>query len=189
MRRSTLNQPSKTRNNSTFLNKITNFSKLSLTLIVVLLSSFNSFSQLNQRIPIIEKTNFLTSLRTSSTTTPILYNSVVSLFKDVNSSIYLSNNQVNTIGAIPLCMFTDVTSLSIANNPSLLVNDIELVTIKIDNPSSLNSSINLSVVSRYKNVKYIYFKVSFDFQLSQLMSQIKEVDPKVVLIYSIDKRS
>ncbi|MEC4005774.1 hypothetical protein OX283_013970 [Flavobacterium sp. SUN052] len=186
MKRSTLNQYSKIR---FFLIETIKINRFSLIILLFLLISFSSFSQANQRTPIFEKNNFLTTLRTSSSTTPAVYNRVASLFKDVNSSIYLSNNQVNTIGNRPLCMFTDVTSLSVANNPNLLVNDVELVTIKIDNPSTLNAPINLSVVSRYHNVKYIYFKVSFDFQISQLLSHLLEVDPKVVLIYSVDKRS
>lgn len=185
----TLNQFFRTIKFSLSSIKETKFNKFSFAILLILLLSFSGFSQPNQRLQIVEKNNFFSALRTSSTTTTLFYNSVVSLFKDVNSSIYLSNNQVTTIGTKPLCMFTDVTSLSIANNPSLLVNDVKLVTIKIDDPAQLNGPINLSAVSRYTNVKYIYFKVSFDFQLSQLMSRLLEVDPKVVLIYSVDKRS
>jgi len=185
----TLNKSIKKTNFSLSSIKLIKFNKFSFSILLILIMSLNGFSQAGQRLQIVEKSNFLSALRTSSSTTTLFYNSVVNLFNGVNSSIYLSNNQVTTIGANPVCMYTDVTSLSIANNPSLRVNDVKLVTIKIDNPAQLNGPINLGAVSRYNNVKYIYFKVSFDFQLSQLMSRLLEVDPKVVLIYSVDKRS
>ena len=165
--------------------KNSRFINLYFILILTIFINFNSFSQSNQKMRIIEKSIFFNSLQSANPAT----NTLISLFKDVNSSVYLTNSQVNTYGVKPIAMFTDIPSLAIANRPNLLVNDIEIVTIKISTPSELLAPIDLSVVSKYKKVKYIYFRVNFNFELSQLMLHIKDCDPKVVLIYSIDKRS
>lgn len=171
---------------NSFLSEVLKLNKMFFILLMIFLS-INSFSQTNQTFSIIKRDNFLNSLRTSSTRNASSYDAVLDLMDGVQSSIYLTSNQVKTFGAKPVCMYSDLTSLGLANSSGLLVNYIEMVTIKIDRPSQLNSPIDLSVVSSYKSVKYIYFRVSFDFELAQLIQAIKNCDTKCIVIYSIEK--
>ncbi|WP_395064062.1 hypothetical protein [Flavobacterium sp.] len=170
---------------NSFLSEVLKLNKMFFILLMIFLS-INSFSQSNQRPTVLMRENFLTSLR-SNTNNSTSYDTALSLMDGVQSSIYLTNNQVKTFGTKPLCMYSDIGSLGLANSSGLRVNFIEMVTIKIDSPSQLNSPINLSVVSSYKNVKYIYFRVSFNFELAQLIQAIKNCDTKCVIIYSIEK--
>ncbi len=180
----------KTASSKMFLIKITKFNKkIYFVILLLFLTAVPSFSQSSQKIQVLQKDNFLSTLRTSSVRNSSAYNSVLSLLKDVNSSIYLSNGSSKTFGQLPVCMFTDVASLSTANSTNLNVNYVEIVTIDIKRPSELQAPIDLSLVSSYKNVKYIYFRVSFDFELSQLIQAIKDCNPKVVIFYSIEKIS
>lgn len=173
---------------SLFLNKISaTYKKSCIIILILFITSFNSFSQSNRSFTIFQRSVYLQSLRTASARNSSSYDKVLDLMDGVQSSIYLTNNQIKTFGAKPVCMYTDLATLGLANNSNLLTSDIEMVTIKLDKPTDLNSPIDLSVVSRYKKVKYIYFRVSFNFELSQLIQDIKNCDSDCIVLYSMEK--
>ncbi len=164
--------------------------KIAFALILMMFSLSNGFSQAsNQRAQIITKDAFLNSLSVSSTRNSTEYNNVLGLLNNSNSSLYLSNGQVRTYGQIPVCMYTDLTSLSIADRPDLPTNDIQLVTIKIGRASEITGPIDLTTICNYKNVKYIHIKLNFDMEASQLTRLIKNCNPKCVVFFSVEKIS
>ncbi len=182
MRKEIFNQSKKTNPFYLFLNNLMDINSRKFVLALLFLVSLNSFSQTNIRV--FERNDYLSSIKNSSVRN---YNTVLDLMDGVQSSIYLTNEGVRVIGQIPVCMYSDVSSLSLAGNPDMRISNIEMVTIKIDKPSELTSIIDLSIVSRYKNVKYIYFRIGFDFKLPQLIQLIKNCDPKCIVIYSVEK--
>jgi len=158
MRNKDLIQPTET----SFLQSISfvRNTKIAFTLIMMMFSLSNGFSQAsNQRAQIITKDAFLNSLSVSTTRNSTEYNNVLGLLNNSNSSLYLSNGQVRTYGQIPVCMYTDLASLSIADRPDLPTNDIQLVTIKIGRASEITGPIDLTTICNYKNVKYIHIKI------------------------------
>jgi hypothetical protein len=189
MRNKDLIQPTET----SFLQSISivRNTKIAFTLIMMMFSLSNGFSQAsNQRAQIITKDAFLNSLSNSSTRySSTEYNNVLGLLNNSNSSLYLSNGQVRTYGQIPVCMYTDLTSLSIADRPDLPTNDIQLVTIKIGRASEITGPIDLTTICNYKNVKYIHIKLNFDMEASQLTRLIKNCNPKCVVFFSVEKIS
>jgi hypothetical protein len=168
-----------------FFKKITSIYLKKVITVLVFFVTLTGFSQTDFRI--IERNDFLTSIGNSSTRNSANHDQVLDLMDGVQMSIYLTNNGARIYGQTPICLYTDIASLSLANSSDLRVDNIEMVTIKIDKPSELTSVIDLSTVSRFKNVKYIYFRVGFNFNLPQLRQLIKNCDPKCVLIYSIEK--
>lgn len=165
-------------------------SKVCVTMVLILVSISSGLSQSsNQRAQILTKDAFLNSLSVSNTRNSTEYSHVLGLLNDSNSSLYLSNGQVRTYGQIPVCMFTDLTSLSIADRPDLPTNDIELVTIKIARASDITGPIDLTTICNYKNVKYIHIKLNFDMEASQLTRLIKNCNPKCIVFFSVQKIS
>jgi hypothetical protein len=188
MRNEDFNQSTKT----SFLQSriIMRNSKIAFSLIMMMFSLSNGFSQAsNQRAQIITKDAFLNSLSVSNTRNSTEYNHVLGLLNNSNSSLYLSNGQVRTYGQIPVCMYTDLASLSIADRPDLPTNDIEIVTIKIGRASEITGPIDLTTICNYKNVKYIHIKLNFDMEASQLTRLIKNCNPKCVVFFSVEKIS
>lgn len=170
--------------------RIVKNSKITFAVLLMMFSISNVFCQTsNQRAQIITKDVFLNTLSVSSTRNSSNYNHVFGLLNNSNSSLYLNNGQVRTYGQTPVCMYTDLTSLNIADRPDLPTNDIELVTIKIGRASEITGPIDLTTICNYKNVKYIHIKLNFDMEASQLTRLIKNCNPKCVVFFSVEKIS
>ena len=108
------------------------------------------------------------------------------LTTNVQPSVYCYSNSVNTYGDKPVNMFTDMNSLAQVDNLVTLKNNIEIVIIKIDNASQLNSSINLALLSNFKKLKYIYIASSIDISSSEIANMITNYDEKYSVFYKID---
>lgn len=162
---------------------------MSSIVLLLIFSSASGYSQSNRRVNIVHKNEFLNSLRVNSSRNSSLYEDGLSLINDLKPSVYLINNELSVRGENPVRMYTDVNSLSNANRAALPIRDVEIVVINITRTSELLSPIDLSVFSGYKKLKYIYFKVSFDFEVQTLTNLIRNWNPEVVLFYSIEKLS
>lgn len=124
---------------------------------------------------------------TASTGTKLNAQNLKTLTSNVQPSVYCYSNTVNTYGDKPVDLFTDVHSLAQADNLVTLKNDIEIVIIKIDNASQLNSSINLALLSNFKKLKYIYIVSSVNTTSSVIANMITNYDEKYSVFYKIDK--
>ena len=109
------------------------------------------------------------------------------LTTNVQPSVYCYSNTVNTYGDMPVNLFTDMSSLAQVDNLVTLKNNIEIVIIKIDNASQLNSSINLALLGNFKKLKYIYIASSIDISSSEIVNMITNYDEKYSIFYKIDK--
>jgi hypothetical protein len=109
------------------------------------------------------------------------------LTTNVQSSVYCYSNTVNTYGEKPVDLFTDIHSLAQVDNLVTLKNDIEIVIIKIDNETQLNSSINLAFLSNFKKLKYIYIVSSINTTPSVIANMITNYDEKYSVFYKITK--
>jgi hypothetical protein len=108
------------------------------------------------------------------------------LTTNVQSSVYCYSNTLNTYGDEPVNLFTDMNSLAQVDNLVTLKNNIEIVIIKIDNASQLNSSINLALLSNFKKLKYIYIVSSIDISSSEIVNMITNYNEKYSVFYKID---
>lgn len=104
----------------------------------------------------------------------------------VQPSVYCYSNTVNTYGDKPINLYVDMNSFAQVDNLVTLKNNIEIVIIKIDNASQLNSSINLALLSNFKKLKYIYIASSIDILSSEIANMITNYDEKYSVFYKID---
>jgi len=162
--------------------------------------SINSFSQNAVRpnqnsekksVSVIKLDDYLQSLVTSSdkSTGNKDYTNLLSLIKDIKSTVYLKNGLVKTYGETPTCLRSDVSSIKLASDSKTSMNDVEIVIINVDNPKDLETSIDLSFVTNLKKVRYVYLLLDFEVSPTALSSWIKNTNTNCVVLYKIDNRS
>lgn len=113
---------------------------------------------------------------------------VENLIHKLQPSAYYYSGVVKNYGEKPKSLFTDFASLNGLNNSSVLKNNIEIVTIRVNNNAELESAIDLTLLSSFKNLKYIYIVSNVSTTTSQnIMHMIRNYDEKYSVFYKIDK--
>lgn len=144
-------------------------------------------------IPVVELDAFLNApsqtARTAAVSNVTLLNiqNVRELVYNAQPSVYYFGGVVKVYGDKPRNLFTDINSLSSLNSSISLKNNIEIVTVTLDNPSQLNNSFNLSLLSEFKNLKYIYFVASFDVTNDNISNLIQGENDKYMVFYKVQK--
>ncbi len=139
--------------------------------------------------PIMEVSAYLSSLRnnnaTSRTTTSGLEH-LENLLYEVQPSVYLSSGQAKTFGDEPTALYTDVNSL--ANVSSLVASkeSIEIVTIQLERSTDLRM-IDLSLLSSFPNLKYVYLLSTVETTSNTLVNLIQNSENRFVIFYKISK--
>jgi hypothetical protein len=139
-------------------------------------------------VPVSELTSYLDSA-SKSTNTAELTNAqnVKSLTTLVHSSVYLYGGTLRTYGEKPKKLFTDLASVATAPNSIIDKNNIEIIIIRIENASQFNSSIDLSLLSSFKNLKYIYFVSNIPTTNDAISRMISNYTEKYSVFYKIEK--
>lgn len=116
-------------------------------------------------------------------------NSLRNLIYDLQPVIYFQQgeNIVNR-GETPVYIDTDVASIDklyVANSD---FNSIEIIRIKINNPSELNLILDTSRLNSFVNLKYILFLCTFDICKGQSLKSACELS-KISNIISIGEKT
>ena len=148
-------------------------------------------SKIDEDAPkIVEVQDFISTSKNKNSTTRKSKSEKTNLEKllfDVQPSIYFNSGDAKTYGENPKNFFVDFKYLKKVKNSNLLINNIEIVTIKIDNKSELNSTIDLSVFSSFKKLKYVYISTNISIDESVISKMIRNYDEKFTVIYGIEK--
>lgn len=139
--------------------------------------------------PIMEVSAYLSSLRTNTAaarTSSSGVDHLENLLNEVQPSVYLSSGQVKTFGDQPTALYTDVNSLANANSLVSSKESIEMVTIRMERSADLRT-IDLSLLSSFPNLKYVYLLSTVETTSSTLVSLIQNSDARFVVFYKISK--
>lgn len=109
------------------------------------------------------------------------------LISKVQSSTYYFEGVVKTYGTVPTNLFTDLSSINQLNNVIALKDNIEIVTIRINSASELNSTIDLAAFSNFPNLKYVYFITKVNTTSANIASHIANYDSRFNILYKIDR--
>jgi hypothetical protein len=134
--------------------------------------------------------SFLSSMRTSEQNRRATYSNaahIEDLLHKVQPSVYYFSGNVKTYGEKPKNLFTDIPSLNGLNNSDMLKNNIEIVILKVKNAIDLNSTIDLSMLSSFKSLKYIYIVSSVPTTTENITRMIRNYEEKYSVFYKIDK--
>lgn len=86
-----------------------------------------------------------------------------SLISDLLPSIYFQQGELaGTYKENPIVIFTDIASILILGDLNPLYKKIEIISIRIKKPEDLQTVINLSNLSGFDTLKYIYFLCDFN---------------------------
>lgn len=139
--------------------------------------------------PILEVSAYLSSLRTNTAaarTSSSDADHLENLLNEVQPSVYLSSGQVKTYGDQPTALFTDVNSLANASSLVTSKESIEMVTIRMERSADLRT-IDLSLLSSFPNLKYVYLLSTTETTASTLVSLVQNADARFVVFYKISK--
>jgi hypothetical protein len=125
--------------------------------------------------------------RTVSYNTGIDVSRLRSLVMEVQSSSYFYDGVVKTYGEVPTNLFTDLGSLNRVNSSITLKDNIEIVTVRINTASELNSTIDLAAFSNFPNLKYIYFISGFNTTSDGIARNIVNYNDRFNILYKIDR--
>lgn len=107
------------------------------------------------------------------------------LVTQVQPSVYVKAGSVNSYGEKPKNLFTDLSSINQLGNLSIQKNNIEIIVISIDRSADLNSAINLSMLSSFKNLKYVYFVSKVAISSQNISSMITNYNDKYSIFYKV----
>ena len=107
------------------------------------------------------------------------------LYED-QPSIYFNDGDIKTYGENPKNFFVEFQYLNKISNSNLLKNNIEIVTIKINSKNELNSTIDLSVFSSFKKLKYVYISSNVAINESTISKMIRNYDEKYTIFFTIE---
>lgn len=122
--------------------------------------------------------------KSSNTTNPAAQ-SIENLLYKAQPSVYYYAGVLNTYGEKPRNLFTDIASLNGLNNPNLLKNNIEMITIRINSANDLNATIDLSQFSSFKNLKYVYLLSGVNANAQQFATMVTNPQERLRVFYKV----
>lgn len=152
-----------------------------LLVAVFLIVTVNGFSQ-NEPV-VTSRINFETGMSLNST----VIGRFNSLSTSIKSSIYVENNQVKIAQPNPISLYTDCSSIQTIDNLIVDKSSIEYISIKVKNPSDINSFIRLSRFSNFSNAKYIHVLFEYEISNSEMESLIKNPSFNCYVVYESRK--
>ena len=176
-------------------NKLTNIMRKKVMLLFVFVFSIVNISaqeaMLDDDVPrIMEVKSFISTLKSSEQSARRAYSSsenVEKLLYSIQPSVYLQSGDVTTYGERPTNLFMNISSMNGLTDSRILKNSIEIVTIKINNSNELNSIIDLSLFSSFKNLKYIHISSDVPANETSFSSMAQNFNAKYSVFYSINK--
>jgi len=181
-------------------NKMFEKSNVTMRIKVLLLLMFATFctnmsAQVglgSEEAPIVrELSTYLNSergMRLSSSNTYSDVKNLEDLISNVQPSVYFYSGNVKTYGEKPKNLFTDLSSLNQLSNPSILKNNIEIIIISISNSNELNSTLDMSLFSSFKNLKYIYLTSKVNVTDRAISRMIQNNNEKYSVFYKVENR-
>lgn len=132
------------------------------------------------------KTVLKTQTATDATYTGDL-KSFYELDYNLKPTIYIQNNTIVNApdGEVPVKVkMEDTNSFNVLMSNNSIFNKVELITIYVDSPSQLMSSLNVSTLQGFNNLKYIYVQCNqFNSSVSQMQNFVTNVESNITVYF------
>ena len=109
------------------------------------------------------------------------------LITQVQPSEYFYAGELKSYGDAPSNLFTDLASLNRISSSNINKRNIEIVTIRINTASELDSAIDLAAFSDFTNLKYIYFIAYTNTTSENIANHIVNYNSRFNIFYKVDK--
>lgn len=137
---------------------------------------------------ILETKSFLSNLRIREQNSGATYSNaqhIETLLTKIQPSVYYYSGTVKTYGEKPVCLFTDVQSLNRIGGETIPKNNIEMAKISIKSVSDLSSSIDLTQLSGFKNLRYIQIISSVQATEQAITNMVRNNEGKYSIFFKI----
>lgn len=104
----------------------------------------------------------------------------------IHPGVYYYSGVPKTYGAIPIKLFTDISSINNISTANILKADIEIVVIEIKNSSDLNAKIDLLKFSDFSKLKYIYILSSVNTTDQNIANMFLNYNNQYSVFYKIE---
>jgi hypothetical protein len=114
------------------------------------------------------------------------------LSQNLHSTFYYENNKLkNKYGeGSPLRLtLEDLNSFNNINKSDSQFNDIQIITVTLNNENDLNKIFDLSNMPGFSKLKYVFIKCNFNCDAVKIRKFIKISDSKIRVFYSSEKPS
>ena len=112
---------------------------------------------------------------------------VSDLIYNAQPAVYLSTNDIKEYGDNPTTIYTDISALVQLKSSTLMTDSIEIIIIKINNKSELNSIVDFSTFSDFSNLKYIYFTSAVNVNSDVISKMIKNYTGTYSIFYKVQQ--
>jgi hypothetical protein len=160
--------------------KTNNFFKRSAFVLAILISAANLQAQ-----TLLELNSYIDQLRSSSDAASIVTaNHLNSLLLGSQPTVNISSSITTSGDTPPLCANVKTSGVAKLSTPNALFTSVELITIRLRNPSDLNFLLDLPRLSGFPAAKHILFLCEFECNPASLQSLFV---PKngIVVLYKI----
>ena len=110
------------------------------------------------------------------------------IISEVQPSVYFFGGEVKTYGEKPKNLFTDLSSLPQLNHPNIQKNNVEIIIISINNTSDLNRTLDMSLFSNYKNLKYVFITSKVSISESNISSMLRNYNSAYSIYFKVDNK-
>lgn len=110
------------------------------------------------------------------------------IISEVQPSVYFFGGEVKTYGEKPKNLFTDLSSLPQLNHPNIQKNNVEIIIISINNTSDLNRTLDMSLFSNYKNLKYVFITSKVSINESNISSMLRNYNSAYSIYFKVDNK-
>lgn len=181
------------RNNYILIQKYSSLSSKRVLLLIVFAFIGATITAQNSNTvtpQVMEVSAYISSLKTAELNSNLSFSNaknVESLVYTIQPSVYYNSGIIKTYGDNPRNLYTDISSLNTISNADISNDNIEIIIIKIDKTSDLNSTIDLSVFSNFTKLKYIYILSSINLVDQDIIKMIQNYNEQYSIFYKVNK--
>ena len=157
--------------------------KISVVIVIALIMQF-SYAQEEKMASVVQYDDYINSSKTSTKHAKPLR--IESLINNLQSATYLEFDGVKTYGAKPICLFSSSKNISNVKSFKFDKENIEIINIRINTFDDLKSTIDCSLFSDFKKLKYIYIISDIKCNEIDINPIIKNVGNYIILFKIAD---
>ena len=111
------------------------------------------------------------------------------LVYEVQSSVYFYDNVVKTYGSTPVNVYTDFNGFIRLPQANFQKQTIELITVRIDEPSQIIGALNLNTLSSFTKLRYVYVLTAFPYTLPQITQVVTSAGTNYIVVFKSEPGS
>jgi hypothetical protein len=111
------------------------------------------------------------------------------LVYEVQSSVYFYDNVIKSYGTVPVNLYTNFNGFIRLPQANFQKATIELITVRIDEPSQIIGVLNLNTLSSFTKLRYVYILTAFPYTLPQISQVVTSAGTNFIVVFKSEPGS